>query len=427
MSALNSAIRRLHASLSRETGVSIDLRLVLFISAMTVCWLMPNHYMPWLSFDADFGMAVVTLLLAGSFWIARKTAWSSPRLAIVVLGVAAVPVIQYAAGVIYFSGDAWIFAAGLAGFALAITLGSTLAATEKASFVANAVLIAALCASIASVGIQLHQWLRLASLSDVEGLGLWLMTLPTGSRPFGNLAQPNQLSTLLLWGLAGVWWLFAQRRIAGFVATLAAAYLLFGLAMTQSRSGWGGLLVMVIMAWTYRRPLELARCRYVIAALVGFFIAVILAWSSINDALYLSAAETMENRLSAGARSLNWQVCLSAIAQRPWFGFGWGQVAVAQQSALLLQPASGEYFAYAHNIILDMLLWNGIPLGTLLVLSFARLAGWPFEASRYGRRSDLVDGSGRISGAFVARISACLSIFPAPCWNDAGGAEYCHE
>ena len=108
-----------------------------------------------------------------------------------------------------------------------------------------------------------------------------------------------------------------------------------------------------------------------IVALVGFFIAVTFSWSSINDALYLSAAESLESRLSAGARALNWQVCLSAIAQRPWFGFGWGQVAVAQQSALLLQPASGEYFAYAHNIILDMLLWNGVPLGGLLVLSFA--------------------------------------------------------
>jgi O-antigen ligase len=353
----------------RELNLPVDLQSVLLVAGMALCWLTPNHFMPWLSFDADFGMSVVLTLLAFAVWIGEKSAWKVPRPAFFALAAALVPPVQFYAGLIYFAGDAWLFSGGLFGFSLAIALGSTLG-QRRQGFLTDSVLTAALCASVASVGIQLWQWLRLSGFSEFSGLGLWLLNMPAGFRPSANLGQPNQLSTLLLWGLTGVWWAFMRRRIAGGTAVFAAAYLLFGLAMTQSRSGWGGLIVMATVAWTCRRPLGSIRYRSVLAALLVYFIFITVLWSTLNEAFYMSAAESMGNRLSVGARALNWKVCLAAIAQRPWFGFGWGQVAVAQQSALLSQPASGEYFAYAHDLVLDLLLWNGLPLGGLMALSF---------------------------------------------------------
>lgn len=370
-------MRRFHPVLTRSATLlgkrelvsPIDLRSALLVAGMTLCWLTPNHFMPWLSFDADFGMTVV-LLAACTACVGSPGHWRVGGLALGAAAAASIPFVQLGAGLIYFSGDAWMFGGGLFGVALAIGLGSTLEARHRGA-VAGSVLVAAFCASVLSVGIQAWQWLRLDVPADLPELEWWLLSLPPGARPFANLGQPNQLSTLLLWGLAGTWWIYSRRRIGGVAAAFAAAYLLFGLAMTQSRSGWIGLAMMAVMAWTYRRPLDSARYRVALAALLAYFVLLTVAWSSINEALHLSAAESMENRLSAGARVLNWKACLAAIAQRPWFGFGWGQVAVAQQSAVLVHPASGEYFAYAHNLILDLLLWNGVPLGGLLAASFA--------------------------------------------------------
>lgn len=356
--------------LRRDFALPFDLRTVLAVVAMALCWLTPNHYRPWLSFDAEFAMAVVVALLAASAWAAGRQPWRLPAPTLVLLGVALVPPLQHAFGLVHYAGDAWMHAAVLLGLAGAIALGAELE-RQRAGLVADAVLGAALCASIASVGIQLWQWLQLEGFSDLDGPGLWLLNLPAGARPSANLGQPNHLATLLLWGLVGLWRAFLRRRVGGAVALLAAAFLLFGMAMTQSRSGWVGLLVLACAAWAWRRPLGTRSHRAALAGLLAGFVCLTLAWSSINEALQLSAPHTLENRLSAGARWPNWQVCLAAIAQHPWAGFGWGQVAAAQQSALLLRPASGEYFIYAHSIVLDLLLWNGVPLGALLIAASA--------------------------------------------------------
>lgn len=360
--------QRLSRLLTRDLISSLDPRVTLFGLGMALCWLTPNHFMPWSSFDGDFGACLIMVLLAWTLWVTTASCWSVSRLAIAAFGLALVPLLQFRAGLVYYVGDSWIFSGALLGFGLAVATGATF--QRKGTSVADAVLTAAVCASIFSVGIQFWQWLRLSGTFEFSGLGIWLMNLPPGARPFANLAQPNQLSTLLLWGLAGVWWAFVCHRIGNATALLAAAYLLIGLAMTQSRSGWIGLIAMAVLAWVYRRPLGSVRYAGALLALLAFFLALTVFWSPINDALYLSAAESLENRLAGGARLLNWKNCLIALMQRPWSGFGWGQVAVAQYAALLSNPASGEYFAYAHNIVLDMLLWNGVPLGSLVVLSF---------------------------------------------------------
>ena len=365
---------RLKALTSRDISLPFQLKTVLPALGMTLCWLTPNHFMPWLSFDGDFGMCTVVTLLAWSFWITTSGRFNIPKPALAVLFLAFVPLLQFGAGLVYYVGDAWIFAGALLGFGLSIATGSAM--QQRETSVTDMVLSAALCASLVSVGIEFWQWLRLSGVEEFSGLGLWMMRLPVGMRPFANLAQPNQLSTLLLWGLVGLWWTFVRQRIGGATALFSALYLLSGLAMTQSRSGWIGLAMLTTLAWAYRRSLGSARHAGAFLALLIYFSVLTLAWSDINDALYLSAAESLENRLSGGARVLNWKICVAALVQKPWSGFGWGQIAVAQQSALLSGPASGEYFAYAHNVVLDLLLWNGIPLGSLVVVSFgAWLAG----------------------------------------------------
>ena len=54
--------------------------------------------------------------------------------------------------------------------------------------------------------------------------------------------------------------------------------------------------------------------------------------------------------------------------QAPWFGYGWNQTAAAQIAVAGAHPGDMT-FTYAHNIVLDLLLWNGLPLGILITLA----------------------------------------------------------
>jgi hypothetical protein len=76
----------------------------------------------------------------------------------------------------------------------------------------------------------------------------------------------------------------------------------------------------------------------------------------------------MQERLEPGTRLLHWQLVLDAISQRPLFGWGWQQVSVAQSALASNYPASREVIAYSHNLLLDLLVWNGVPLGGLVAL-----------------------------------------------------------
>src|SRR5690606_31370645 len=93
------------------------------------------------------------------------------------------------------------------------------------------IFLAFLIASIISVWLQLRQWLLL------DG-SIWVADLPPNGRPFANIAQPNLLSTLLIIGLLSILYLYENKRIQNFTAGLSTLFLLFGIALTFSRTAW---------------------------------------------------------------------------------------------------------------------------------------------------------------------------------------------
>lgn len=64
---------------------------------------------------------------------------------------------------------------------------------------------------------------------------------------------------------------------------------------------------------------------------------------------------------------------LDAVSRRPWFGYGWTQAVLGQEAAVLDHPFTGEVLNSSHNVLVDLLVWNGIPLGALFI---AGLVWW---------------------------------------------------
>ncbi|MDO9355615.1 MAG: Wzy polymerase domain-containing protein, partial [Solirubrobacteraceae bacterium] len=65
-------------------------------------------------------------------------------------------------------------------------------------------------------------------------------------------------------------------------------------------------------------------------------------------------------------RWLIWQQAAAGIEQAPWLGYGWNQTPSAHAAGVLKFPGPGT-FTNAHNVILDLLAWTGIPIGIVLV------------------------------------------------------------
>ena len=328
---------------------------------LCAAFLLPGHYPPWVSFEQEATAAAGCGLIAIA-WLARRSAGrvEVPPLALLLYACACIPLCQWAAGQIRFAVDGVLAAGYLAAFATAVVVGANGDEGWRREL-ADGLGLALIAAGIVSTGLATAQWLRVGST-------LWVIDLPPGGRPFANLAQPNHLSTLLALAMAATLERYERQRLGGGVTALAMCWLGFGLVMTRSRTGW--LFVVLLVCWWLLMRRRLGLRLPVSAVIVGAagYAALTTGWSVLSEALLLSG-ETLTERLRPGTRLLHWQTLWDAIGREPWIGYGWQQVGLAQQAAVLDHPASGEWLEHSHNLLLDLLIWNGIPLGLLLAVA----------------------------------------------------------
>lgn len=349
--------------------------LVLWSFVLAFGWVLPNHQRPWTAFHSDAWVALAFLLASAAVFIRVREPLAWHRITVLAALLVCIPWLQYAFDLVPLAGNAWISSAYLLGFLLALLTG---AHWEKFSpgQVVDGLFLAIGIAAVLSVGLQLRQWFVL------EGLEIW--TMGGGpDRPFANLGQPNQLGTLLLWGLlAGVWG-HIRNHISGKVAVLLMVYLLFGVALTGSRTAWIGVALLVVASWWWRSLWRSARLPWIATSLGGYFVlcVVVQGWWHALD----GAAPTDLVRMSSELRPLAWAVFLDAAWQRPWFGYGWNQTALAHLDLATAHPSLHNIFSYSHNLFLDLVLWCGIPVGFTVS---AALLWWFWKRVRAVKKAD---------------------------------------
>jgi hypothetical protein len=105
-----------------------------------------------------------------------------------------------------------------------------------------------------------------------------------------------------------------------------------------------------------------------------------------------------ERVTDAGVRLLHWESMIDAILRRPWAGYGWGQLPTAHYEVALDHPVSRETLGFAHNQALDVLVWSGIPFGTLIICA---VAWWFVVALRRAHSSEQIFATAVVLGVFV--------------------------
>ena len=351
------------------------------ILLMGSSWLIPNHYLPWLSFYNEIAFSGGIGLLCLVFLWQKPGFVKWPLIAIFFVFLGCVPILQVTFGLIDLGGAGSVASLYVVGFSLCIVFGYELFECQASERLQNMALVV-LVPAVVSVGIALYQWQQFYALGD------WIVNMEPNGRPYANLAQPNHLATFLYWGVIALLLLFQQRCIGAFVLAVGVAFLGAGIALTQSRTGllecfcFGGM----VLALKKRTGLRVNMVWVAFSLLL--LVVVSLYWRSLDQWAVLSQSTLPANggaRLSVGTRPDHWLSILDAISRQPWLGYGWDQVSKAHLSVALAHPAMTETQAHSHNLVLDLLVWNGVPLGLLV---FGVVVYWLIQQFRSCRSAE---------------------------------------
>ena len=248
-----------------------------------------------------------------------------------------------------------------------------------------------LAAALISSALALLQY-----FGGAAALAPWLSPTSPGEA-FANLRQRNQFATLISIGLVALLTCLALRSTSTATETDAAtppapatspprlpgwAYasvtlLAMGNAASSSRTGllqWG--LVLLLALWWHRasrRPLALLALlgllMYVAAATV-LPLLLSLATGISSDGLWGRLAEASDD-----SRRVLWANVLTLIAQKPWLGWGWGELRYAHVMTDYPGARFTQILGNAHNLPLQLAVELGVP-AALLIFGGASWAVW---------------------------------------------------
>ncbi len=247
---------------------------------------------------------------------------------------------------------------------------------------ARAVALGWLLAALVSSVIGLLQYFgvsaALAPLVNVTPLG----------EAFANLRQRNQFATLTNIGLAVLLWWLAQRPAASeegdttrrmpiALGWFMAALLALGNATTSSRTGAVQLLALGLClgVWSlFDKKVQGAGTQRSTAHLLLFAVlvyGVAALWllprlAGLDAATQGAAAHFVQGNSACGGRRTLWSNVLYLIAQKPWLGWGWGELSYAHYITLYPGTRFCDILDNAHDLPLQLAVELGVPAALLL-------------------------------------------------------------
>ncbi len=332
----------------------------LALMIMLYSWLAPMHYLPWVVFENEFLSFLSLILALVALRIKGNMRLDSKYLLISIITLTIVT-IQCWNGLI----SSQVAALGLlyvSGFALAAVAGENyrIWLTDCESKLQAWILLSVLFAILLSACIVVAQWLGVE-----QEFPSW-MALAGGGRAFGNLGQPNNQGTLLVTGVIIVDLLWRKSLLDITSCVLFLFLLISAIAMTASRTS----LLATVLCGVYllfQNREKMNRGFTILWILTVPCLFVTMPWLK---SAYISAHEVESARgfesLSGSPRIAIYSHLLKAVAETPFLGFGWMQTAYAQSVSAATNYVGYET-SYSHNLVLDLVLWFGLPIAILLV------------------------------------------------------------
>lgn len=330
------------------------------IFSFFVAFLLPGHYLPFTSFYQEF-LGFVSLIVLVVWIIANlKGGFKVGATALFVLIVATVPLVQYFSSIIFWFGDAFLATTYLMALFFAILTGQNIPENLSKKFL-EALFFGMFLAALISSFIVIYQWL------DLDGLGAWVVDVDPKTTPGANLAQRNSFATLACLGLVALFYC-KQKFSLGVLSTFAVLLVLVcGLAICQSRTPW--VIIFVSFFWVFLKSknyTEMFSMLYWLCFSVLLYLFFSLWFLEYLADFLLIAKESYIRKGELGVRSILWSQFVWAAIDGEWFGYGWQQASVAQVTVAPLFPKA-IYVDRSHNLFLDLIVWNGLIPGLIIV------------------------------------------------------------
>ncbi|HCA5050097.1 TPA: O-antigen ligase C-terminal domain-containing protein [Acinetobacter baumannii] len=348
----------------------------LFLAAILLgfAWLSPFHYNPWVMFSSEISTFAAGLsVLAALFYHHIKI----PRAQILLLPFTLIPIVQWGCGLVFDLSTALLSTLYLLGFWFMVLAGYNLSLDQKKrdqifSGFSLLVIITSLFTSL----IAIFQWL------NIESHLIYTLHL-IGNRPYGNFGQPNNMATFLIIGLLGCLYLYEKNKVTVWLLLPSALIILFTIALSQSRTSWI-VFPFLLIYWIVKQFGKQKRFRFVQGLLwclaffliAGLILPYITQFIEFSTNIEITETSSFVARAGSGHERIGmWIQILHAIAQQPWLGYGWSQTSVAVVDSIQYGTVH-VWFNSAHNVLLDIIIWNGIPIGIVIIAYFACWFVW---------------------------------------------------
>ena len=282
---------------------------------------------------ALFGWGGFVMALAP--WVRVGARWSVVHSALALMALAAL------ASVAFF-GLPWPLALSSIGMllaaAVALSAGDAAQRAGVGELAFSAFAWGLLLTGVLSTGLALVQYF-LPQWPD----GVWLAANATPGRSAGNLRQPNHLSSLLLWSVVALVGLADRKAWPAPRVAAVMALLVLGVALTASRTGMVGWLLLAVWGALDRR-LSLPLRRLLMASPVFFA----LCWWGLGEWALVAAPGLCGRRPVAQVRPVElafWHLgqCVVAGARATVDGGGLGRVQFRLEPDTFPRPAGGLF------------------------------------------------------------------------------------
>lgn len=344
---------------------------------ISLAWLLPIHYRPWVTYTGEL-FAFLSLFTLAAIYLKDKI--KLPVISLPLLILAVIPLVQYGAGELFFFDKALTSTLFVFGFWLSMVVGYNLS-SDKAdrTSIFTGLSYVFLMVGTATGVIAICQWTNL----DAHLPGM--INIQGNTRPYANFAQPNNMATFLMMSLLACLYLYEKKNLQTKWLVVCGLLILMGVALSQSRTSWVACLcILVYLAYQQYRGFIRLKWYWIISWLSLFVGLIVVApilsqlLAQVTDAHIVQSRDVVQRATGDMSRLAIWQQMLHAIADRPWFGYGWNQTSVAY--TLVSDHFQGPvWIRSAHNFILDFILWNGLIIGLPFLAYFGY---WGYQLNK---------------------------------------------
>ena len=197
--------------------------------------LLPYHGVPWVTFESElFAFISLFSLLGLCLYQNNKI----PKLNLFILCIALIPLIQYLYGQVIYLSNAVLSCSYILTLFFSIFVGFNL--SKNKNYIFKFITYSLFGIGLISASFVILQWLGLSHY-----LSLYITNV-TGSRPYANMGQPNNLAIFMIISLFSALYLKEKKNTPLYVIIPGIILILGAIALTQSRTAWVVFILLLI-------------------------------------------------------------------------------------------------------------------------------------------------------------------------------------